>query len=228
MGWWLLWRGPDGRYHHRCLFPVHPYRDALVGFVGLLDVTGGVEGGGNHSQVPLKRTCPGALGHHRTWGGHTTQHIPATSPCAPQIKRIPLKIIYKRHRGHITWRQPPSASRKGAHGATGTSAGRDWADWDQFPRSPAAPAGLCTTSRVTGIYFPQMLIFILAPIGRVAVPKDPKSKHAIFREEFSYWSHSLRNSSPILAMATRRNSPTGTNHPSFKKSHVEGEGGGSG
>lgn len=155
-------------------------------------------------------------------GGHTTQHVPAINPCTPQIKRIQLKIIYKRHRGHITWRQPPSASRNGGHGATGTSAGRHWADWDQFPRSPAAPTGLCTTS---GIFFPQMLIFVLPPIGRVAVPKDPKSKHAIFREEFSYWSHSLRNSSPILAMATRRNSPTGTNHPSFKKSHVEGEGG---
>lgn len=47
------------------LFPAYPCRDVLMGFVGVLNVTSGVEDSGGQ-----EGTWPGALGHHRTWG-HT-------------------------------------------------------------------------------------------------------------------------------------------------------------
>lgn len=95
LGWWLLQRGCGGGSSHvgmvvgtttDVLFPAHPCRDILLGFIDVLDVTGGVEGGGGHSQ---EGTCPGAL--RRTWGSHKPNMFLPSTLLPLKLKRFNLQ-----------------------------------------------------------------------------------------------------------------------------------------
>lgn len=105
------------------LFPAHPCRDVLVGLTGVLDVTGGLEGGGGHLMVPKK-------GH--AWGfwdnaGHGGCTNPTSILPPLRLKGLCSKYPTQGTGEHQAWGQPPAAPRNGGH------EGRNWVDWDQPP-----------------------------------------------------------------------------------------------
>lgn len=162
------------------LFPAHPCRDVLLGLTDVLDVTGGVEGADGHLLVPKK-------GH--AWGfwdnaGQGADTSPTSAPINPSttwIKGILLKIPYTRHRGAPGLGTAPSCTWEWC------SRGQELGRLGSASCSPEAERLQGEFAQRVSYWntFTQMLIFVLPPIGRAAVPKEPKA-NTLFLEKSSF------------------------------------------
>lgn len=229
--WWLSphWDGDSSRGNlvgdptTGVLFPAHPCRDVLVGFRGVLDVTGGVEGGGGgHLLVPKKghaRDLWDNSGHE----GHTSPTFASIRPSTARIKGIQLKIPYTRCRGAPGLGTAPSCPQECWSG--GQELGR------LGPASCPPEAERLQREFAQRVsywnIFTQMLIFILPPIGRATVPKEPKA-NTLFLEKSSFTGaipfEIPHSSSPWKPRESRETAPPGPTIRALKRATLRERG----
>lgn len=110
-------------------------------------------------------------------GGHTSPTSAAINPSTAQIKGIQLKIPCTRHRGAPGWGTAPSCTQEW------WSPGQELGSASCPPEAEQLQGEFALRVSYWNI-FTQMLIFVLPPIGRAAVPKEPKA-NTLFLETSS-------------------------------------------